>query len=72
MGSVHYSPSPGMQDNAFLDMRKLKSLAQKLLPPSSLLRNLILAEPDYIPRSEGSVKIPMFAKILDEELRSAQ
>jgi hypothetical protein len=60
-----------MKDNGLIDLRKLKSLAEKLLPPSRLLRNLILAKSVYTPRSEGLVEIPMFAKILDEELRSA-
>jgi hypothetical protein len=61
-----------MQDTELLDLRKLKSVAEKLLPSSSLLRKIIVIEPDYIPRSEGLVKIPWFAKMLDEELKSAQ
>lgn len=71
MGTTHSSRSE-IQDSALLDMRKLKSLAEKLLPPTSMLRNLILGEADYILRSEGLVKLPMFAKMLDAELRSPQ
>lgn len=59
-----------MQDTELLDLRKLKSVAEKLLPPSSLLRQIIVSEPDYIPRSEGLVKLPLFAKMLDFELKS--
>lgn len=61
-----------MQDTELLDMRKLKSLAEKLLPQSSLLRKIIMSEPDYIPRSEGLVKLPLFARMLHEELKSPQ
>jgi hypothetical protein len=65
-----YSSIREVQDNELLDMRKLKALSEKLLPPRSLLRKIILSEPDYIPRPEGLVKLPLFAKMLDEELRS--
>lgn len=64
----NHHPSHEMQDNDLLDLRKLKALAEKLLPPSSVLRNLILDEPDYILRCEGRIKLPMFAKMLDAEL----
>jgi hypothetical protein len=59
-----------MQDNDLLDLRKLKSVAEKLLPPSILLRKIIMSESDHIPRSEGLVKLPLFARMLDEELKS--
>jgi hypothetical protein len=51
-------------------MRKLKALSEKLLPSNSLLRSIILSEQDYVPRSEGLVKLPLFAEILDFELKS--
>lgn len=66
------SSFPQIQDSELLDLRKLKALAEKLLPPSSILRNIILGEPDYIPRSEGLVKLPMFAKMFHAELKSAR
>jgi hypothetical protein len=72
MGPAHNPSGTEIQDSALLDLRKLKALAEKLLPPSSMARNIILGEPDYIPRSEGLVKLPMFAKMLHAELRSAQ
>lgn len=72
MGPAHSSSRPETQESALLDLRKLKALAEKLLPTSSMLRNIILGEPDYIPRSEGLVKLPMFAKMLDTEFRSTQ
>ncbi len=70
MGPRHSTSYSEMQDNDLLDLRKLKSVAEKLLPPSSLLRKIIMSEPDYIPRSEGRVKLPLFARMLDEELKS--
>lgn len=72
MAPEPFSSNAEMQDKGYADLRKLKSTVQKLLPPSSMLRNLILGEPDFIPRSEALVKIPMFAKMLDAELTSAQ
>lgn len=65
----NYSLNREIQDNELLDMRKLKALSEKLLPPSSLLRKVILSEPDYVPRSECLVKLPLFAKMLDFELK---
>lgn len=72
MGPEGFSSHPETQDKGYADLRKLKSTVQKLLPQTSMLRNLILGEPDFIPRSEALVKIPMFAKMLDAELSSAQ
>lgn len=70
MPSNNYSSNREIQDNELLDIRKLKVLSEKLLPPSSLLRKVVLSEPDHIPRSEGLVKLPLFAKMLEEELKS--
>lgn len=48
---------------------ELKSAARKLLPAESMLRRLILLEPDTISREEAIVKIKMFSRMLDEEMR---
>jgi len=49
---------------------ELKRLAVSLLPRNSILRNLILSEPDYVPRQEGLVKVMVYSKILHQELRT--
>jgi len=47
---------------------ELKRLAQKLLPRTSILRSLILSEPDYLPRQVAVAKIEIFVRLLYQEL----
>lgn len=47
---------------------ELKATARKLLKPDSALRNLILSEPDYLPREQASAKISVFARLIQHEL----
>jgi hypothetical protein len=50
---------------------ELKSLARRMLSPSSTLRNLILSEPDYVPSAEVIVKVRIYSKLLYRELKSS-
>jgi hypothetical protein len=74
MGSTHFPSNLEMRDKGcgYADLRRLKSIAQKYLPAGSHLRDIILAEPDHIPCREATIKVVMFARLLDAELRSAQ
>jgi hypothetical protein len=47
---------------------ELKAAARRLLKPDSALRNLILSEPDYMPREQASAKISVFARLMHHEL----
>lgn len=47
----------------------LKTLARRMLPTSSALRDLILSEPDYLPNDEVTVKVRMYSKLLYHELK---
>ncbi|MEO9319694.1 MAG: hypothetical protein ABI361_03375 [Nitrososphaera sp.] len=47
----------------------LKGLAQRTLPPSSHLRELLLSQPDRIGHSEAAAKIPVFSELLELELK---
>lgn len=51
-------------------MVELKSLASKHLTLDSVLRQLILAEPDQLPRDEAVAKLKIFTKLLEIELAS--
>lgn len=52
-----------------ISLVELKQLAIKLLPGKSLLRSIILSEPDFLPRQEGLIKVGFFVKLLYEELK---
>ncbi len=47
---------------------ELKSMAVKLLPPTSALRALLLSEPDILPRNVAVAKIEVFLRLLYQEL----
>ncbi len=51
-----------------ISMVELKNLARRLLPSNSMLRMLILSEPDEVPREEGLAKLKIFVKLLYQEL----
>jgi hypothetical protein len=46
----------------------LKSLAMEALDRRSMLRMLVLAEPDLLPREHALAKVQVFVRILYEEL----
>ena len=51
-----------------LRLKALKELVLKKLPTGSLVRGLILSEPDEIPRDEYVVKFKIWATLLNKEL----
>ena len=51
-----------------ISLTEVKETARKLLPRDSLLRALILSEPDLLPRQIGLAKVEVFAKLLYQEL----
>jgi hypothetical protein len=52
-------------------MVELKKLARTLLPSSSVLRDLILSEPDYLPNEEVAIKVRVYSKLLYRELKGS-
>jgi hypothetical protein len=46
---------------------ELKRLAKELLPARSVLRSLILSEPDEVPKMEGLGKLTVYVKLLYSE-----
>ncbi len=53
-------------------MIDLKDLARTMLPASSVLRDLILSDPDYLPRDSAAVKAQTYARLLYLELKSSR
>jgi len=51
-----------------IDIRRLKTFAYDNLPRSSILRDLLLSEPDELPKTEFMVKIGLWLKISRREL----
>jgi hypothetical protein len=49
----------------------LKRSAMDLLSRNSSLRELILSEPDYLPRAQALAKIEVFSRLLHVELAKA-
>jgi len=47
---------------------ELKALARRLLPKNSILLNLIMSEPDSLPRVVALAKVELFIKLLYHEL----
>ena len=45
----------------------LKNHVRKFFPEYSTFRMLILSEPDFIPRSEIVVKLPLYWRLLEKE-----
>ena len=48
--------------------KPLKEFAREKLPQSSLLRQLILLEPDTLPRNQLAQKAVLYRKMLVEEM----
>jgi len=53
-----------------LSLVELKAIAKNMLPVRSVLRGLILSEPDYLPKNEAMAKVDIFVKLLYQELDS--
>jgi len=53
-----------------LSLVELKAIAKNMLTVRSLLRGLILSEPDYLPKNEAMAKVEIFVKLLYQELDS--
>ena len=51
-----------------VSLLSLKQLAQEMLPRSSHLRALILAEPDSLSREQAIAKLEVFSRLLYKEL----
>ncbi|MDG6925731.1 MAG: hypothetical protein JRN09_04195 [Nitrososphaerota archaeon] len=50
-----------------VDIRPLKTLSTKLLPPESMLRRVLLGEADAMPASDYASKLGTWLAILREE-----
>jgi len=57
-----------VQETDSICLMEIKETARKLLPKDSLLRSLILSEPDFLPRQVGLAKVEVFARLLYQEL----
>jgi len=53
-----------------LSLVELKAIAKNTLPVRSVLRGLILSEPDYLSKNEAMAKVEIFVKLLYQELDS--
>jgi len=51
-----------------ISLVEIKGLARDRLSEDSMLRRLILAEPDYLPELEAAAKTDLFGRLLHEEL----
>jgi hypothetical protein len=52
-----------------ISVAELKILAKKFLPKDSTLRSIIISEPDFLPRNEIPMRVDMYVRLLDLELR---
>lgn len=64
----NFQAKPANFDERGLSLIELKAIARELLPPSSMVRKQILAEPDVLSRESIMAKIEIFARMLGEEL----
>jgi hypothetical protein len=51
---------------------RLKELARNSLDPNTVLREIILAEPDLVLKTEAASKMVNFSRMLERELASRQ
>ena len=56
------------QQTNSVSLVELKALARKLLSRNSMLLNLILSEPDSLPKVVALAKVELFVKLLHYEL----
>lgn len=50
-----------------VSMTELKELARSLLAPNSILRSVILSEPDFLPRTQALAKVQVYVMLLYKE-----
>lgn len=61
-------PVKGECDSTMISLVELKALVKNYLPLTSVLRTLILSEPDSLPRREALVKLLVYVQLLGQEL----
>ena len=49
--------------NDYLDIRRSKAAARRLFPPGHVGREMLLSEPDFLPKEEGIIKIDFYLKL---------
>ena len=59
--------SDSVQPVREVSLLSLKELAQRLLDRRSLLRMLVLSEPDSLPREAALAKVEIFVRLLYED-----
>ncbi len=64
-----FDARPKPTDPEIVGLSALKEWASKMLPMSSILRTLILSEPDKMPRSQVLSKMDAYVKLLHAELQ---
>jgi hypothetical protein len=64
-----FDSRPKPTDPEIVGLSALKEWANKMLPMSSILRTLILSEPDKMPRSQALSKMDAYAKLLRAEFQ---
>lgn len=63
-----HSRQDQMAPDGSVSLVRLKQLAAHMLPEASLLRALILSEPDFLPRELAIAKVEVFSRLLYKEL----
>ena len=49
--------------NDYLDIRRSKAAARRLFPSGHVGREMLLSEPDFLPKEEGIIKIDFYVKL---------
>jgi hypothetical protein len=55
------------QQQGYIDIRSLKTLATEILPNGSILRAVLIREPDILSPHDFVAKLGTWLEILDEE-----
>jgi hypothetical protein len=55
------------QKREYIDMRSFKARVSEILPEGSLLRSVLIREPDMLSKSDFVAKLSTWLEILDEE-----
>lgn len=55
------------QQKAYIDIRSLKTLATEILPSGSILREVLIREPDILSLHDFIAKLGTWLEILDAE-----
>jgi hypothetical protein len=70
IGNEYDSDSDRFQRSGMVSFLSLKEMVQRLLDRRSLLRLLVLSEPDSLPRPAALAKVEIFVRLLYEDERS--